>query len=251
MKHPVAIYYDLNGIKSWLLPHELQNVEKRAFARSIELWDEDEEYRLYPRYRVNSPHFYSLSNKLRRLHVSAETDPAHNRRVDEILEILDSGVNYRIGFNTWDSDGEKNEEQFVAFTETLGYTWGKEVTRALSEDTRCRHDLFGARKALQLMSRYPWVAIEVVKHHYPDDATFEALLSLSKALPLVVLFDFVDVKNYFFHVKKGERVIRVVYYIYDGSVWKGERRWEKCSAAFFKEKVLKHIQDVIAKRKSA
>jgi hypothetical protein len=250
-KHPVAIYYDSNGVRSQLLPYELHDVGKRAFARATELWDEDEEYRLYPRYRADSPHFYSLSNKLRRLHVSAETDPAHNRRVDELFEILDSGANYKIGFNTWDSDGEKKEEQFVVFTETRGYTWGKEVTRALSEDTSCRHDLFGAPKALQLTSRCPWVAIEVVKHHYPDDSTFEAFLSLSKSLPLVVLFDFVDVKNYFFYVKNDERAIRVVYYIYDGSVWKGERRWENCSPAFFREKVSKNIQDVIAKRKSA
>ncbi len=248
-KHPVAIYHNSEGTKCQIFPHELHDVGKRAFARSIELWDEDEEYRLYPRYRADSPHFYSLSNKLRKLHASAETDPAHNQRVNELLEILGSDVNYKIGFNTWDGEGEGKEEQFVAFTETRRYTWGKEVTRALSEDVRSRHDLFGATRDLQLTSRYPWVAIEVVKHHYPDDETFNALLSLSKSLPFVVLFDFVDARNYFFQVKREDRAIRVVYYIYDGSVWKGEKRWERCSPSFFREKIAKHIQDVLARRK--
>lgn len=248
-KHPFAIYYDSRGTKSQIFPHELHDVGKRASARATELWDGGEEYRLYPRYRADSPHFYSLSSKLRSLHVSTETDPAHNQRVDKLLEVLDSGTNYKIGFNIWDRDGDKKEEQFVSFTETRDYRWGKEVTRVLSEDTRCRHDLFGAPNALQLTSRYPWVAIEVVKYHYPDDATFDGFLSLSKSLPLVVLFDFVDVKNYFFQVKEIEKVIRVIHYIYDGSVWTGEKRWESCNAALFKEKISKHIQDVLARRK--
>lgn len=250
-KHPVAIYYDSQGTRLQLFPHQLHDIGKRAFARSTELWDEDEEYRLYPRYRADSPHFYSLSSKLRNLHVSAETDPAHNQRVDELLEILDSDIGYKIGFNTWDGEGEEKEEQFVSFTETRGYAWGKEITRALSEDARCRHDLFGASKALQLTAKYPWVAIEVVKHHYPDDTTFQALLSLSKALPLVILFDFVDVRNYFFHVKKNDRTIRVIYYIYDGSVWKGEKRWSKCSPNFFRERISQHIKDVLARNELA
>lgn len=250
-KHPVAIYYDSQGIRSRLFPYELHDIGKRAFARSTELWDEDEEYRLYPRYRTDSPHFYSLSSKLRSLHVSAETDPAHNQRVDELLGILGSNICYKIGFKAWDGEDEEKEEQFVSFTETRDYVWGKEITRALSEDARCRHDLFGASKALQLTAKSPWVAIEVVKHHYPDDATFQALLSLSKALPLVVLFDFVDVRNYFFQVKEKDRTIRVIYYIYDGSVWKGDRRWEKCSSSFFREKISQQIKDLLARNKSA
>lgn len=248
-KHTFAIYYDSQGTRSRLFPEELHDIGKRAFARSTELWDEDEEYRLYPRYRADSPHFYSLSSKLRKLHVSAETDPAHNQRVDELLGILDSDISYKIGFNTWDGEGKETEQQFVSFTETRGYTWGKEITRALSEDVRCRHDLFGASKALQLTAKYPWVAIEVIKHHYPDDKTFKTLLSLSKALPLVVLFDFVDVRNYFFQVKEKDRTIRVIYYIYDGSVWKGGKCWDKCSPSFFREKISQHINEVRARKK--
>lgn len=250
-KHPVAIYYDQQGGKHKLFPNNLHDVGKRAFARSNELWDEDEEYRLYPRYRADSPHFFSLASSLRKLHVATETDPAHNLRVDELMNILKLGTSYRIGFNTWDEIEQKKEEQFVAFTETQNYCWGKEITRSLSEEVRCRHDIFGAPNALNLTAKYPWVAIEVVKHHYPDEDTFNAFLSLSKILPLVVLFDFVDVRNYFFQVKENEKMIRVVYYIFDGSVWKGEERWKKCSSAFFKEKVAQHIKSIQARNEKA
>lgn len=247
-KHPVAIYYDSQGHQCKLFPNDLHDVGKRAFARSNELWDESEEYRLYPRYRADSPHFFSLSSNIRRLVDSTETDPTHNLRVDELLAILNSDTNYRIGFNTWDNIGSEKEEQFVTLTETRNYKWGKEITRALSENARCRHDLFGASNALQLTAKYPWVAIEVVKHHYPDEAAFNAFLSLSKILPLIVLFDFVDVKNYFFQVKENEKIVRVVYYIFDGSMWKGEDRWTKCSSSFFKEKVTQHIQSIQARK---
>lgn len=248
-KHKVAIYYDSQGTKSEIFPEDLHDIGKRALARSTELWDEDNEYRLYPRYREDSPHFYSLSSTLRKLHVSAETDPAHNDRVDELLGLLNSDSGYKIGFNTWDGEGDKKEKQFALLTQTNGYAWGKEIARALSEDVRCRHDLFGASKALQLTAKYPWVAIEVVKHHYPDDKTFKSLISLSKVLPLVVLFDFVDVPNYFFQIKEKDKIIRVIYYIYDGSVWKGDSRWKECSSSFFREKISQHIKGASAGKK--
>lgn len=248
-KHKIAIYYDSQKIKHQILPNDLHDVKKRALARSTELWDEDEEYRLYPRYREDSPHFYSLSSTLRKLHASTETDPTHNIRVEELLEILNSDIDYKIGFKTWDKGANRTEEQFVSFTQTNGYAWGKEVTRALSEDVRCRHDLFGASRELQLTAKYPWVAIEVVKHHYPDSKAFNALLSLSKALPLVVLFDFVDSPNYFFQIKEKDKIIRVIYYIYDGSVWKGGERIEECNSILFKEKVSEHIKDIMKRKK--
>lgn len=243
-KYSHAIYYDTHGDQQKLFPHELHDTGKRAFARSAELWDPDEEYRLFPRYREDSPHFYSLSNNTRAFSRLLENDPAHDARVVDLLDALSSDTDFRVGFYEWDRD----EKQFVSFTRTRNYSWDKEVTRALSASVRARHDLFGTSNDLKLTAQFPWVAIEVVKHHYPDDQTFSALLSLTKQLPCVILFDFIDVPDYFLNINQSTGEIRVIYYIYDGSVWKNGTRWKSCTPAFFREKVAEHIQQVHAKR---
>jgi len=243
-KYSHAIYYDANGVQQKLFPHELHDTGKRAYARSAELWDPEEECRLFPRYREDSPHFYSLGNGARVFLRTQENDPAHDARVNDLLEELSSGIGFRVGFYEWDGD----EKQFVSFAKTRNYNWGKEITRALTASVRCRHDLFGAPDDLKLTARFPWIAIEVVKHHYPDDQTFSALLSLTKELPCVILFDFIEVPNYFLNLDRSEGEIRVIYYIHDGSVWKNGNRWKSCTSAFFREKIAKHIQEVLAKR---
>lgn len=240
-KYPHAIYYNASGEPQKLLPSELHDVGKRAFARSIELWDPDEEYRIFPRYRKDSPHFYSLSNNARVFSRTTENDPAHDQRVADLLKELSSGKNFRVGYYDWDG----GEQQFVSFTKTQKYSWGKEVTRVLTANVRCRHDLFGAAESLSLTARFPWVAVEVVKHHYPDDQTFSALLALTKELPCVVLFDFIHVPNYYLNIDVSKGELRVIYYIYDGSVWKNGTRWRSCTPSFFRESVAKDIEQKI------
>lgn len=243
-KYPYAIYYDANGKQQRLFPHELHDTGKRAFARANELWDPDDEYRLFPRYRGDSPHFYALSNDNRAFSRVLENDPDHDARAMYLFGQLSSDTNFKVGFYEWDG----TEKQFISFTQTKNYSWGKEVTRALTANVRCRHDVFGAPNDLRLIPRLPWIAIEVVKHHYPDDQTFSALLSLTKQLPCVILFDFIDAPNYFLSVDKTMGEIRVIYYIHDGSVWKNGNRWESCTPTFFREKVSEHIQQVRANR---
>src|SRR5215218_11106349 len=113
-KHPFAIYYDSHGNKKKINPSDLHDTQTRAEARNAELWDSEEEYRLFPRYRADAPHFYSLSSRLRELHVPVEADPAHQQRIDELFGNLTSGANYRIGYYSWDGP----EEPFVVITRT-------------------------------------------------------------------------------------------------------------------------------------
>ncbi len=246
-KHPCAVYYDSNSVRRELKPDELHDVSKRAAARETELWDPDEEYRLYPRYRQDSPHFYSLSKNTRRYATRAENDPAHDERVESLLDLLQRKQGYKIGFLTQDS----GEQQFITFVRTNGYLWGKEVSRAISENVRCRHDLFGARMELRLSAGSPWVAIEVVKDHYPEQQAFDALLVLTRNLPLLVLFDFIEVPNYFFQVREADATIRIIYYIYDGSVWKNEKRLESCTHIYFRERVEDHLRWLANKNERA
>lgn len=236
-KYPHAVYYDERGQKQQLRPDELHDRNIRAFARKAELWDPDEQYRLFPRYRADTPHFYSLNSGVRSFSRNKENDPEHDRRVDYLYKVLSSGAGFRIGCYEWDDEGK----QFVYFTRTQNYSWGKEVTRALTADVQCRHDLFGAPEGLKLTARFPWIAIEVVKHHYPDDKTFSAFLSLTRELPCVILFDFVAAPNYFLHVNRDSGEIRVIYYIYEGAVWRNRVRWDDCTPALFREGVEEQI----------
>ncbi len=244
-KYPYAIYFDSQGEVQKIFPSDLHDINKRAFARSAELFDPDKEYRLFPRYRADSPHFYSLSKSTRYVSRLEETDPDHDNRIDHLLDTLNLGADLSIGSFVWDGD----EKQFICLTRTYDYAWGKEVCRVLNSDTKCRHDIFGAPTDLARVDRLPWLAIEVVKHHFPDEQTFSGFLSLSKVLPFVVLFDFIEVPNYFLQVDFSSWRLRVVYYIYDGSVWKNNIRWGETTAGLFREKVQAHIRRVQKYRK--
>lgn len=237
-KYPYAIYLDSRGQAQKLFPSDLHDVKKRAFARSAELFDPDREYRLFPRYRADSPHFYSLNKNARCVSRLEEIDPEHDDRVNYLFDTLNLGADISIGSFVWDGE----ERQFICLTKTNDYAWGQEVWRVLNSDIRCRHDLFGASTDLALTDRLPWIAIEVVKHHFPDEQTFSGFLSLSKILPFIVLFDFIDVPNYFLQVDLPTGRLRVIYYIYDGSVWMNNTRWGDTTADLFREKTQAHIR---------
>ncbi|OLO08757.1 hypothetical protein BTW08_05420 [Salinicola sp. MH3R3-1] len=231
-----------DGTIERIYPRDLHDAGTRATARASELWDEHFEVRVFPRYRTDAPHFYSLG-KRRYIDERVESDPSHDKRVEELLARL-KGNEYKIGF--YEKDGE--EKQFVTVAKPSNYLWDSEVTRSLTRSVRCRHDIFGEAEGRNLTAGFPWVAIEVVNTHYPDEKTLEAFLALSEQLPFVVLFDLVAVPNYFFKIDEKRQEIRTIYYVYDGSVWKNGNRWKRCSAQFLREKLEEHKNYVISRR---
>lgn len=235
-KHPKAIYFDVTGVRHELHPEDLHDTVKRSLARSNELWNETQEFRLYPRYNLSSPHFYALRPG-RMLYKREEANPEHDSRIINLLNHLNDNPNLKLGFYTWDGE----ERTFCTLVDVSNYFWSKETYRAVSKFGCCRHDLFGASNGNQLVQSQPWIAIEVVKHHFLEEKAFKDLITLSSILPILIAFDFIDAPNYFLKIEECR--VRITYYIYDGSVWNGEKRWpdERCNAAFFKENLNKSI----------
>jgi len=234
-KYDFAVYYDDNEERKKIYPKDLHDIEIRAFARSAFLLNDSEEIRLYPRYRKDTPHFYSLQEGTRSV-IRGEDSEKHNDRIKELLKILtESSTAFNIGYFTFEEDGTK---QFNPLATLKNYTWGKEINRYISSNSICRHDIYGQRQEIAQSSLFPSVGIEVINSHYPDNAAFDGWISLSQIVPLLITFDIIDKKNYFLKIDPRNNQIRVIYYIFDGSVWKNERRrTDIISAGAFREEL--------------
>ncbi len=231
MKWNAAIYLTPDGNWQTVYPEDLHDLEFRAFLRGQELWDSEREKRLFIRYRVDTPHFYSLSNRTRRIIERLETSTLHHQRVEQVLTALQQ-QEFKFGYV--DHKAEEGPE-FITLFNSEQYTWSEEVVRSRA-DIGWRHDIFGAQASHRLSDRCPWVAIEVIDSHFPEDRAFDAWLQLSLEFPCLVLFDFVKKWNYYFQVKDNCQV-RVIYYIYEGAVWKSREQLPNCNAAIFKERL--------------
>lgn len=219
-KHACAVYFDKAGQRHVILAEELASPAKLEEARSHQLLDAEEEFRMSVR-GGQTPHFFALATEARKFSDERkEADPAHNQRVDALLQLLKTlptDANVELGTTDWK---QPPSDQWSPFADIKGYVWGKEVTRALGGDIKCRHDLFGMPQGLNLTGRFPWVAIEVIHHHYPNSKTLEGLLTMTRLLPLVVLFDLVGKPNYFMKISPTMRQIRAIFYLYRGRVWR-------------------------------
>ncbi|MBD2089077.1 hypothetical protein H6F67_04305 [Microcoleus sp. FACHB-1515] len=230
-----AFYRDRTGVERKVQADELHDPTRRAFLKTQELWDADGEIRLFIRARSGAPHFYSLCDSVRQFISRAEHSRLHNQRVDQLLAALQP-QGFSFGYRNFTA----GEPAWIELFSTEQYRWEKEVTRTLGA-IRWRHDLFAAQLAHRLSDRSPLVAIEVIDSHFPAAAAFEAWLKLSAEMPCLVLFDFIRKKNYFFQVDKQTHRVRVVFYIFDGFVWRSGQPWAGCTANWSKEKVRAEI----------
>jgi hypothetical protein len=256
VKHVEASYYE-NGVKHSILARDLGKPDVLDLARSKALVDPGDELTLFVR-GGKTPHFYTTS-KARALTEKPEVSAAHNKRIAKLLkklvDLTSSGTVIEVGTTMMRSDvwqaTKRVEQDWHTIGELQGYTWKDEVTRALSDGQKCRHDLFGANLALlNFTDRNPWVAIEVIDTHYPSDKSFDGFLEISARLPLVVLFDLVAAEDYFLEIDEIEVLntpppefkepsdvlwtvtgIRSIFYIHQGKVWQNNRE------ARFKETV--------------
>ncbi|MDP2596402.1 hypothetical protein [Alteromonas stellipolaris] len=228
MKYEYAVYTDENGEQQKLKPSELSNlsIADRVKIRELELYDETEEYRVYPRFNKKSPHFYCPSEERNYDKNNKDKSEKHDERVKEIVCSLQELEKFKVGYynfeNGVDENGKKTSEKFFETLVSLEkYTWSSEVSRILNSKLRVQHDVFGTNIELGMSQRKPFMAIEVVKSHFPEKNTYEGLIELSKQIPLLVAFDFTKKKNYFFQIDQRLKRVRVSIYIYNGSLWSG------------------------------
>lgn len=120
------------------------------------------------------------------------------------------------------------------------YQWGSEIHRILNETAIVRHDIFGQSNELGMSVNRPWIAIEVINTHFPEEEAFAAMLETTKRIPLLILFDFTSHKNRFLNVDKATN--RLVYrpwtyLIRNGQLWRGTSPTEITSSSLFKVSV--------------
>lgn len=226
VEHRVAVFWDANGRRNSIRFEELEDDNKFADAKLLELYDESEQVRVYPRdgSAHRRRHFYSESTGQRAFD-GGEHNPAHDSRVADVLASL---KRLKDG---WSLAYQQvaSESPLPVFGPLPAYVWDAEVTRIVGPRACVRHDIYGDW-GIHMSVRRPAIAIEVVNTHYPEEATFEALLAQSAAIPLVVLFDFTRARrNQLVVVDEENQRVSLRSYTFsitDGSVWLGNERRE-------------------------
>ncbi|BAS60429.1 MULTISPECIES: hypothetical protein [Leptolyngbya] len=161
-----------------------------------------------------------------------ETSTRHNNRVAELLSLFQK-QDLLFGHRSFDTE----EQLLVPLFKSEKYVWAKEVTRTMSSELQWRHDIFGGHSLHKHTKLSPWVAVEVIDSHFPSDTALDTWLEISSEFPYFVLFDFVQKRNYFLKVDEDKNQVRVIYFIFDGAVWRSGKRWEGCTAAIFREEL--------------
>jgi hypothetical protein len=220
LEHDTAYYRNTDFKQAQIDANELVSDQRYAFAQATYLTDRDESIRLHPRRPDGKrPHFYAKSEH-KRSEFRGENNPAHNLRVERVLERLSRlEAGWKLVFEDYDAPPE------VLYDCMPKYTWDKEVTRILTDSTAVRHDIYGEHLQLRTSDIRPSVAVEVVHSHYPDDASFSAMLEETQRLPKLILFDHTFKDNKFVRVESPSKVI-VRYFSFwmkEGKVYHGNK----------------------------
>lgn len=78
------------------------------------------------------------------------------------------------------------------------YQWAAEVRRFSGERGIIIHDVFGRSNTPQMSIRRPNIAIEVVLTHLPSVQTLTHMFAQTRTSPLIILFDFIELKRKLF-----------------------------------------------------
>lgn len=217
LEHPIAIYWDSQGNKHTIRAEELYNSATLELAKRVDLRDPSGQVSLSPRIVENKrPHFKAPADSIVRRVLGFEKNPIHDQRIDFLLSELDvPEQNWKLT-ESYYADRELVTNELFKVSD---YSWGKEIHRFVSVGAVARHDLFGQSQQIEMSIFRPWIAIEVINTHYPDEETFEALVELTRMFPFIVLFDCTDRKNYFLKVDSDSRTITTRLYLRGGSIW--------------------------------
>jgi hypothetical protein len=223
--HKIAVYFDDAGRRQEIKAKLLQDPNELERAKLLELYDGSEQIRVAPRAPSGiTPHFYEINNSGSRKVYGGEDNDLHDGRVKQLTKDL---TGFSCPFSLVLKASARDNEVIQTLIKMPEYQWGYEVHRILNADIMVRHDIFGQSAELGMSVQRPWIAIEVIYTHYPDEKAFSALLEQSKAVPLIVLFDLASNKNTFLKVDTENKQLQIrpwTYYIKEGAVWRGERK---------------------------
>jgi hypothetical protein len=237
LEHPAAYFFDEKGVRQRILAEELSDPTKHALAAEQQLTDKSGQLDLHPRVPNDAvPHFVKTGLRGTRSIFEGEKDPTHDARVNTLLGKLERSRRWRLGLG--EPVNQPNDKLVWELRDGIAlpaYDWGSEVYRITAKDAIVRHDLFGQSLRLDMSTNQPWVAIEVIHTHFPEQKAFEAMLEMSERVPFYVLFDFTVMKDKFVRVEPESNAIvyrEWTYLVHSGHVWKGtEKQSIRTSAA--------------------
>ncbi|CAG0995650.1 hypothetical protein RHDC4_02801 [Rhodocyclaceae bacterium] len=214
LEHEVA-YYFKDGKRCPIYARELNNSATWATAKSEALVDAMGNT-LVP-VNADTLHFRAPAESAARTTDRGENNPAHDDRVGALLKDLISRQTWKVETSGYIG---RNQIQAELYDLAAPYQWDDEVIRIISSEAAVRHDLFGqVRELLDMSQRLPWVAIEVINTHYPEEKTFAGLRDLSKNMPLIVMFDFTQRPDHFLKINSQSGIITTKLYMRDGDVF--------------------------------
>ena len=215
--HQVAIYYDDKGTRQTIRAEDLGDPITFEHAKNLELYDRSGQVRVYPRDIEDKILHFAVGPSRDAIQIDCEeSNPAHDNRVCSLLNVLKKRAQWKVVMQAYVGGGQVSHDLFDLRPQ---YNWGKEVHRIVGSESIVRHDLFGQAYELDMSIRYPWIAIEVINTHYPEEATFAALIDLSRKLPLVVAFDHVGRPDHFLRIDPLTGIINTRLYMYRGAIW--------------------------------
>jgi len=199
----------------------LSDAQFRAYLRNKTLYDSPLRRReLGIRDRKGNLHYYQKRNIRGSLDSKSKDSSAHDQEVQALTSFLNNNEKVAIGTYVFD----KGTKLFQPLLRLKDFSWQKEVHFSVSENGYVRCDVLGRSNNLSWSEKTPYVAIEVVDTHFPSKESFIALVELSKKLPVVIGFYFLNGGGRFNHKKNPERsngfaTLRLSCYISDGGFW--------------------------------
>ena len=246
LEYNYAVYVDDEGKTHKIYAYSIQDTAgyETAVTLSTEfgLLDPSEQFSIVPRLGgiAKRNHFTALGEPSGRTVFSGEAgnDKTHDIRVEALLEKLTKSAYFVVEsiFN------QNKQRSFQLLSKLYEYQWGKEVHRIVSEEAVIRHDLFGQPREIEMSIHRPWVAIEVIHTHFPEEAAFRGMVSVSRAMPLMVLFDCTDVPDYFLRVLPEQKRIETRLYMLGGAVYLDNNKLDVASAAGLRAEVMTAIR---------
>ena len=231
-KYDEAFY--INEQSQWVLVSykELENEERRAELREKDLREKPNGlYQLGIRNHQITPHFFQKRPIRNNIDSGGIESEGHENGKNMLFNFLNKYSKQTFGY--YEKPWDKINKGYEALLKAKEYQWAKEVSFGIVYGKYIRFDIFGRSAAeLSLTDKFPYIAIEVVDTHFHSQGAFKALLELTRNLPVIVIYYFIEKAPYLNCVKapKSDYFFsknRFQYYLSDGSFWARNERIEE------------------------
>ncbi|WP_447594342.1 hypothetical protein [Stenotrophomonas rhizophila] len=184
-------------------PGDIENASKRS-EMGANLWDEEfNAVCVHRRQGTHRSHFKLKSGSGRNVSHKDQTDFTHNETIDSLVDELNretaqpeqplKPIKILTRTKTWIEKTLQEREIWSSHCSSTYRFYKDPGTRLMLTDTRSiQPDIIGVDTTRLNRTKFnPSIIIEVVNHHWPEPATWDDLVALSK-INYIVLFYFVS-----------------------------------------------------------